>query len=50
MCRAVKIENDANKAVMKMNIALEVLMKQGEVILLWLYMMYDCRLTSKVSS
>ena len=50
MHRAIEIENDTNEAVMKMNIVLEALMKQGEVILPWLYMMYDCRLTSKVSS
>ena len=44
---AIKIENDVNKAVTKMNVVLEALMKQGEIILPWLSMMYDCRLTSK---
>ena len=47
LCRAIKIENDVNKAVKKMNVALEALMKQGEIILSWLSMMYDCGLTSK---
>ena len=42
-----EIQNDVNKAVTKMSVVLEVLLKQGEV-LPWLSVMYDSELTSKI--
>ena len=42
-----EIKNDVNKAVTKMSVALEVLLKQVEV-LPWFSVIYDSELTSKI--
>ena len=44
----IEIENNVNKAVVKMSVALKALLKQREVQLPWLSVMYDSELTSKI--